>query len=318
MLPLILILGIFTWIEHVRHRNAIFTNLSFLAAQTNRVIENSLIHDMLSRNPIRIENTLTTISQEEAIRMVYLLDTTGRVAFASETEAIGKQLDNRDPTCQPCHRLPPEERPGSVVVTLADGQRVFRSMNPIENRSECQSCHDDNQRLNGLLLTDILMAPLEQPLKNDLRGHIIWGIGTILMTVLVVNLILNRLVIQRLQRFAQSIVNFGRGDLDLPIPTGDPDEIGQLAMTFNPPMAQKLVHDYFEMEQGISDFEGLLSPRERQILKLLVEGYSNKEIASKLVISPSTVYTHRSNLMTKLGLNKRHELIQYARRKGLI
>ena len=61
-----------------------------------------------------------------------------------------------------------------------------------------------------------------------------------------------------------------------------------------------------------------LSPREREILRLLAEGYSNKEIAEKLVVSPSTVHTHRSNLMEKLELSNRRELIQYARQRGII
>ena len=51
---------------------------------------------------------------------------------------------------------------------------------------------------------------------------------------------------------------------------------------------------------------------------MLAEGYSSKEIAEKLVISPSTVHTHRSNLMSKLGLTTRHELIQFAREHGLV
>ncbi|NIW45304.1 MAG: helix-turn-helix domain-containing protein, partial [Gammaproteobacteria bacterium] len=61
-----------------------------------------------------------------------------------------------------------------------------------------------------------------------------------------------------------------------------------------------------------------MSPREKEIFRLLAEGYSNKEIADELVISPSTVHSHRGNLMEKLGLNNRRELIQYARRRGLL
>jgi two-component system response regulator NreC len=49
-----------------------------------------------------------------------------------------------------------------------------------------------------------------------------------------------------------------------------------------------------------------------------VDGYSSKEIADKLVVSASTVHTHRSNLMNKLGLGSRRELIQYARQNGLL
>ncbi len=83
-------------------------------------------------------------------------------------------------------------------------------------------------------------------------------------------------------------------------------------------MARRLVQDYVNRAEGVSDTRDSLSPREKEIFHLLAEGYSNNEIAKKLVISPSTVHTHRSNMMTKLGLNSRRELIQYARQRGLI
>ncbi len=83
-------------------------------------------------------------------------------------------------------------------------------------------------------------------------------------------------------------------------------------------MARRLVQDYVTRAEGAAESGVSLSPREKEILRLLAEGYSNNEIAKKLVISPSTVHTHRSNLMTKLGLSSRRELIQYARQRGLI
>jgi two-component system response regulator NreC len=85
-----------------------------------------------------------------------------------------------------------------------------------------------------------------------------------------------------------------------------------------PTMAQRLVQDYLQRVKEDANFGPALSPREREILQLLAEGYSSKEIAEKLVISPSTVHTHRSNLMSKLGLTTRHELIQFAREHGLV
>jgi two-component system response regulator NreC len=85
-----------------------------------------------------------------------------------------------------------------------------------------------------------------------------------------------------------------------------------------PTMAQRLVQDYLRRVKDEDDTGPALSPREREILQLLAEGYSSKEIADKLVISPSTVHTHRSNLMDKLGLTTRYELIQFAREHGLI
>lgn len=85
-----------------------------------------------------------------------------------------------------------------------------------------------------------------------------------------------------------------------------------------PTMTRKLVRDYLDRVSGGREPDDALSRREQQILRLLAEGYSSKEIAEKLVISPSTVYTHRSRLMDKLGLASRHELIQYARKHGLL
>jgi DNA-binding NarL/FixJ family response regulator len=66
------------------------------------------------------------------------------------------------------------------------------------------------------------------------------------------------------------------------------------------------------------DIYDQLSERERDVLKLLVEGYSTKEIADTLIITPKTVEGHKTNLMAKLGIHNRIELVKYALRKGII
>ena len=86
-----------------------------------------------------------------------------------------------------------------------------------------------------------------------------------------------------------------------------------------PMMARQLLQDYLHrLDDSEMPGQPALTPREKEILRLLAEGYSNKEIAEKLVVSPSTIHSHRTNLMRKLNLNSRHELIQYARQRGLI
>lgn len=94
--------------------------------------------------------------------------------------------------------------------------------------------------------------------------------------------------------------------------------VGQGEVYLHPSVAQKLLKDYLGRVGEAIETDPQLSPREKEILRLIAEGYTNKEIADKLVISPSTVYTHRGNLMEKLALNNRRELIQYARKKGYI
>ena len=74
-----------------------------------------------------------------------------------------------------------------------------------------------------------------------------------------------------------------------------------------------------EKEMKISDagYETLTS-REQEIMVLLAEGYSAKECAAKLFISPKTVENHRTNIMNKLGLHSTLELVRYAARLGLV
>lgn len=62
----------------------------------------------------------------------------------------------------------------------------------------------------------------------------------------------------------------------------------------------------------------LLTPREREVVKLVAEGHTSEEIARELVISPRTVERHRENVLNKLGLRNRVDLTRYAIRSGLV
>jgi two-component system response regulator NreC len=89
---------------------------------------------------------------------------------------------------------------------------------------------------------------------------------------------------------------------------------------FSPSIAQALLEDYVRLmrERRIQDSYELLTEREREVLQLLAEGKSNKEVASVLHLSPYTVETHRTNLMQKLGLHNTAEIVLYAVRKGIV
>jgi two-component system response regulator NreC len=89
---------------------------------------------------------------------------------------------------------------------------------------------------------------------------------------------------------------------------------------FSPAVTAVLVEDYVrQMQQrGLTDSYHLLTDREKEVLQLLAEGRSNKEVATLLDVGVSTVETHRANLMQKLNLHNTAEIVLYAVRKGLI
>jgi two-component system response regulator NreC len=91
-------------------------------------------------------------------------------------------------------------------------------------------------------------------------------------------------------------------------------------MYIYPSLAKLLVTDFLTRAGQGTEKEAFnrLTPREQQVLSLLAEGRNNDEIAGLLNISSHTVARHRENLMGKLGLHSRSELVKYAIRKGLI
>ncbi len=89
---------------------------------------------------------------------------------------------------------------------------------------------------------------------------------------------------------------------------------------FSPAVSRVLLDDYVRKlkRSGTEDPFDLLTPREREVLQLVAEGRSNKDVAQLLNLSVYTVETHRSNIMEKLNLHGVPELILYAVRKGII
>ncbi|MBN2187340.1 MAG: response regulator transcription factor [Dehalococcoidia bacterium] len=91
--------------------------------------------------------------------------------------------------------------------------------------------------------------------------------------------------------------------------------------SFLSPVAAKAFIEDYQLGapmRGREDSYQQLTDREREILKLLVEGYTTKEIADMLVLSPKTVEGHKTNFMAKLDVRNKTDLIKYAIRKGII
>lgn len=87
-----------------------------------------------------------------------------------------------------------------------------------------------------------------------------------------------------------------------------------------PSLAKLLVRDFLGQQTAVKsgDGENDLTAREQEVLALLADGDNNSEIGEKLNISPKTVARHRENIMSKLNLHSRTELVKYAIRKGII
>ncbi|MCX5813324.1 MAG: response regulator transcription factor [Proteobacteria bacterium] len=87
----------------------------------------------------------------------------------------------------------------------------------------------------------------------------------------------------------------------------------------SPPLSERAIGTYLEQTKDtVLDPYNTLSTREREVLHLAIEGYSNADIAAKLFISSRTAETHRANMMRKLSLHTQTDLIKYALKKGML
>ena len=87
-----------------------------------------------------------------------------------------------------------------------------------------------------------------------------------------------------------------------------------------PPVAKKLLLDYLrrvESGEDLSSYDGL-TEREREVLQLVAQGKTAAQIAEVIHVSPHTVQSHRDNIMAKLGMHNRAQLVKYAIQKGII
>lgn len=89
---------------------------------------------------------------------------------------------------------------------------------------------------------------------------------------------------------------------------------------FSPAIANTMLEDYMRQlqQRGLQDTYDLLTDREKEILQLLAEGRSNKEVATELNLSTYTVETHRTHIMQRLNLHSSAEIVLYAVRKKII
>jgi DNA-binding NarL/FixJ family response regulator len=102
----------------------------------------------------------------------------------------------------------------------------------------------------------------------------------------------------------------------------DTDLIGAVRVvadgrTFLSSDAQRdLMHEW--LEGARSEPDDPLTPREREVVKLIAEAYTNRQIAETLKLSEKTVESHRANVLSKLAMRDRVELVRYAIRRGLV
>lgn len=241
VIPLLLILGIAAQMQYTRQRELVLANMQAFSTSVGESVETALAHAMLNRDRTQLNQVAQALVARQTIRNVRILDHKGVVRVASGPSEIDTVIAPTDPLCTDCHAAPDQHLSRSVILTTADGARVFRNVTPILNQPECRTCHKNDATVNGILVIDLPMHDVEANLWADLKTSLALSAATILVVALSILFLLDRIVLSKLGRFQQTLQRFAQGNFSARVPVTGNDEISALADTMNG-MAEGLEH----------------------------------------------------------------------------
>jgi PAS domain S-box-containing protein len=233
VLILAVAMGVVFAVQYRSYRHEMLERLDLASTPLSDVIKGSLRHAMQTRHIQEVAAIVDNVSRQSGVIKVLILDKQGEIRFSPDRAEIGLRLALEDPTCQICHRLTAENRSKTVMFAAAGGEQVFRNVNPIANEPACFSCHGSRDPLLGVLISDFSMAEVEQRLGVESRQMLLALLLAAGAAGLAMTLMMNRLVVARVERVVDATHLLGRGRLDLAVAVGSRDEIGQLAASFN-------------------------------------------------------------------------------------
>lgn len=212
----------------------------------------------------------------------------------------------------------------SVTIVLADDHNVvrqgFRSL--LEKQEGFLVVAEASDGLEAVKATrdlkpDVLLVDLMMPCLNGLEvtrqiGELSPNTGVIVLSMYMDE----PYVIEALQNGARGYVLKESNISDL---VKAIREVADGRHYLGSPLSELAIAAYKKKTRGVSlDPYNTLTEREREVLRLVVEGHTNAGIGSRLRISPRTVETHRANMMQKLSVSSRADLIAFAKKRGMI
>jgi len=221
-----------TYVFSARHFQSLLETAHSSALAEAELIRTALEHQMMGNDRTLMAQMIKAFGKQARVEQLVLLDRNGVERYSSKPGTAGNDFRIDSPTCQACHRDPPERRASSRVIDTRGGT-ILRTVVPIRNREECQRCHDPRQKINGVLILDYDAGEVRAAMTRDLRWMVA---GTGALTFVIVGaivLVIRVSVLRRLQRFENTARLISQGDLERRVPSEGSDTLAWLAKEFN-------------------------------------------------------------------------------------
>lgn len=222
--------GAYFFSQH--HSGTLVESTRETAVAQGELIREALEHQMLENDRGLIREMVEGFGLRADIERLEILDHRGKVWYSSDSGVVGRILSQNSQACQACHLVPPSERMSSQVVE-SEEESILRVVVPLENHQACHSCHDPDQRMNGLLILDRDMGGLRAAMDRDLRWMVGGSAALAFLLVGTVAGIVQVLLLRRLHRIETTARLIADGNLDQRVPASGSDIVSWLGREFN-------------------------------------------------------------------------------------
>jgi two-component system, NtrC family, sensor kinase len=272
------------YIFSARHFHTLMETTRTSALAEGELIRTALEHQMMGNDRTLIAQMIESFGKQSRVEQLVLLDRSGTPRYSSKPGVAQDQFRINSPTCQACHRDPPERR-GSSRVIETQGGTILRTVVPIRNRTECQRCHDPQQKINGVLILDYNAGEIRAAMTRDLRWMVA-GTGALTFVIVgAIALVIRLSVLRRLQRLENTARLISKGDLERRVPAEGSDTLSWLAREFN------------EMADSVSQLVGEVRTQ-RERLETVINSIDDGIVvldADRKIIAANDAFLQRAN-----------------------
>jgi PAS domain S-box-containing protein len=257
------------YLYSIHHFKTMLGTARQAALAQGHLIRVALEHQMMENDRTLIERMTRSFGQEAGIENVMILDREGRIRYTNAPPGTETDIGIESPTCQACHRLPPDERAESQVIETGQGM-MLRTVIPLPNRIECHQCHDPEHRINGVLIVDRDAGEIRAMMNRDLRWMAAGTGGLAFLLVVALAAVMRFTVMRRLQLFETTARQIAGGDLEQRVPVKGSDTLAWLGHEFNI-MADTMANLLKEVHEQREQLETVINGIEDGIVVLDVD-----------------------------------------------
>ncbi|HET8825703.1 MAG TPA: ATP-binding protein [Terriglobales bacterium] len=224
------------------HRKHLETATLSAAERVSDLIKRSTNYEMLHNNREGLYHVMKTIAEEPGVAKVRIFDREGRITYSTDAAEVNHVVDKSEEACFHCHAqsqpLAHLNRPDRFrIYRNTVGERVLGVINPIENQASCSNAdchaHPAEQRILGVLDTDMSLAKADMQLAESTRRMIVYTVFALVMIAAFSWIFVWRVVGRPIKTLEAGTERLSQGELGFQIDVHSRDEVGDLAHSFN-------------------------------------------------------------------------------------